>query len=584
MTNPLEHIFIKNTSVSLKYTTTQTGGGGTNIPTRNRQEHTIKLMSQFDRIWEQEISLREERQAVSLSTRKGTYIEFKSAVNADLITKSMEDMRQNIRLLNIRTIESADEGSHIKATVYIPEGKEHLFIRKIQDYSEKNTIWNRPKNEKLINSIEDIEIALVESLWTDNKDLIPREQAKWCEVWLRIDENKLFDNQIEQFTKILEKLQISYKGNALHFVERAVCLISANQETLQELIKTSDQLAEFRIGQEAAGFWSEESNIGQTEWVDDLLSRLNIEDSHVKVCILDSGINNGHRLIAPLVSDEDCLSVNPEWGTDDVSQIAGPRGHGTLMAGIVGYDSLQKSLEANDGVLLTHKICSVKILPRTGQSKAENWGDYTEQAIYRAEAQNSDKVLLFCMAVTSNVDVDRGKPSSWSGIIDSISFGLNGNKRLFIISGGNVVSEEDWKSYPVNNKLVSVQNPAQSWNSLTIGAYTEKTIVYDPNFSDYYPIASLREISPYNSTSFLWQKKWPIKPDVVFEGGNILRKDFGENETYFERHPDLEELTTSKNIQIRQFDTINGTSCATAKASWLSAKIAYKYPDIWPET
>lgn len=582
MSNPLKHIFIENKPESHKYTTTMQGGGKPKIPERERLQHATKLLARFDGIWNSNQVLKEERQAVSLPTRKGIYVEFKSSVNSDLITKSMEDMRQNIRLLNIRT-EIIDEGIIHKATVYIPEGKQSIFLKKIKDYSTENTEKSKPKNAPLVNSINDVELAVVESLWTDdNKELIPIHTSKWCEVWIRIDENNSFEEQVVLFQTLLANLGIDYKGNALHFPERAVFLINANRSILTEIIYSTDQLAEFRIGQEAAGFWSEESNIGQTEWVDDLLSRLEIEDSNIKVCVLDSGINNGHRLISPLIDDENCLTVEPEWGTDDVSESGGTKGHGTMMAGVVGYGDIQKALESNDNVLLTHKICSVKILPRLGQSESQHWGDYTEQAIYRAESVNTEKVLLFCMAVTSSVDVDRGKPSSWSGTIDSMCFGKNENiKRLFIISGGNVKDNISWQNYPDGNRLISIQNPAQSWNALTVGAYTKKVLVDDTHFNDYIPIASIRQISPYNSTSSIWQNKWPIKPEVLFEGGNILKQDDPQD---FWHHSDLQILTTSKNFQTKQFDTFNATSSATAQASWLAAKIAYKYPIMWAES
>jgi hypothetical protein len=182
--------------------------------------------------------------------------------------------------------------------------------------------------------------------------------------------------------------------------------------------------------------------------------------------------------------------------------------------------------------------------------------------------------------------MDRGKPSSWSGVIDTVSFGdeTDGSKRLFIISGGNVRDESNWLNYPDGNKVCSIENPAQAWNALTVGAYTEKIFVDNPDFNDYTPLASARQMSPYNSTSITWQKKWPFKPDVVFEGGNVLKRELAEGSNDFYEHEDLQELTISKNFVTRQFDVINATSCATAKASWLAAQVAYNYPGIWPES
>lgn len=160
-----------------------------------------------------------------------------------------------------------------------------------------------------------------------------------------------------------------------------------------------------------------------------------------------------------------------------------------------------------------------------------------------------------------------------------MSYGKARSQRLFIISAGNVDSEY-WSNYPNGNKLFSVQNPAQSWNALTVGAYTEKVFIGDSRYDSFQRVAQIGEISPYSSTSYLWDKKWPIKPEVLFEGGNLVKR---EDDT-FEGHVDLELLSTSKHFNIRQFDTINATSAATAEASWLAAKIQYIYPNAWPET
>jgi hypothetical protein len=577
-----DHIFLpSNFAQSESFTTTVTGRGSARIPVRDRDAHSQQLIAKFNTINQQFSNEKKSRQALALPTRGGTYIEFSSGQNYDLITKSLEDNKHGIRLLNVRTVDQ-NNAKITKAIVYIPQGKESIFVKKITDYSDqqKDTINGNPKNANLVNSIEDVRLAVLESFWpVSERTLIPSNQPVWCEAWIRIDEERDYEEQTGIFSDILNRINIPYKDHYLHFPERAIILIHANRYQLTELMMESELLSEYRIGQEVAGFWSSERNIEQIEWAKDLLRRMQFEDTDVKVCILDSGVNNGHMLINPILDDENCLTINPDWGTDDRSETGGNKGHGTLMAGLVGYGNLQKELESPNTCLITHKLCSVKILPRRGQSDKENWGAFTEQAIYRSEIRNPEKVLLFCLAVTSDADVDRGRPSSWSGTIDRMSFGEELNKkRLFIVSGGNVPSHY-WLNYPEGNKLFSVQNPAQSWNALTVGAYTEKEIIRDNRFDHFPRIADLGAISPYSSTSCSWER-WPIKPEVLFEGGNLIKTD----ENTVDSHEDLELLTTSGNFTIHQFDTINATSAATAQASWLAAKIAHKYPNIWPET
>lgn len=187
------------------------------------------------------------------------------------------------------------------------------------------------------------------------------------------------------------------------------------------------------------------------------------------------------------------------------------------------------------------------------------------------------------MAVTSTDDVNHGRPSSWSRAIDKLTFGNGENQRLILISAGNMEDYFDLNAlirYPDINYETSIQNPAQSWNALTIGAYTEKVQTNDISYKNHVPLAKEGEISPHSTTSREWEKNWPVKPDVVFEGGNLLKAP----DNSIGSHVDLELLSTSKAFNLKPFDTINATSAATAQASWFAAKVAYQYPNAWAET
>lgn len=575
-----KHIFISGNVSNEKYKAPSAMGAKPRIPIRDRAEHSQRLLKQFEAIREAKEQLQQQRSAEQIATREGTYIQFTSSADHDLITKSLEDLRKGIRLLNIKEIPVGKNQTQVRATVYVPNGKEGHFISKIQKYQQQETAKGQPKNAPLVNSIEDVSVALLEGLWTDNSQLIPTDTAKWCEVWLNVNtKDNQEQTQITQFLETLRNIGIEVKQNSIIFPERAVLLINANRSQLVELMLQSDLLAEFRTGQEPAGFWVNESSVQQQAWVDDLLQRIQIIDSNVKVCLLDSGVNNGHQLLQPIIDDTNTLTVDSSWGTNDHENGAG---HGTLMAGLAGYGQMERVLLSQNNIPLTHKLCSVKILPRPNQSQTpkELWGDITSRGISIAEIQNPNMALIYCMSVTSKEDVNMGRPSSWSGAVDNLAFGEGENQRLIIISAGNINDEEMWRNYPNSNLTTSIQNPAQSWNALVAGAYTEKVQVNDQNFRNHTPVANQGELSPYSSTSLAWERKWAIKPDVVFEGGNLLRA----TDNTISAHEDLELLSTSRAIQIKPFDTINATSAAAAQASWFAAKIAYEYPNAWAET
>lgn len=93
-------------------------------------------------------------------------------------------------------------------------------------------------------------------------------------------------------------------------------------------------------------------------------------------------------------------------------------------------------------------------------------------------------------------------------------------------------------------------------------------------------VANKFELSPYSRTSSSWGNFWPIKPEVVFEGGNLEKLQDGS----VNYHEDLDIITTSTNSSVNAFSRFNATSAATAFASNFLAKLRDVYPNAWPET
>jgi hypothetical protein len=570
-------LFVNNAAESIDYKT-QGFGPQLTIPERDRQTHGDRLIATFQRVWQQAKSIREGRTAVSLPVKHGAYIEFKGSPGCDLVTKSLEDIRVGVKLLNIREQVGEDGVKQTYATVFVPAGKENFFINKIRKYiDEEDRRSGLPKNQSLVNSIEDLRLAILESFWTDPNSLIPdAENPEFCELWLKsIRGNE--NNVINDTKEICDFLSVEFFPNKiLFFPERIVCLIKATRTQLLELIESCPHIAELRLARETAAFWVNEPNISQSEWATELLSRVIFEESNVNICVLDTGVNNGHPLLAPVLTDANCSAYDPTWGTEDHD------GHGTLMGGVSTYGDLEGALQSNTSVVLAHRLSSVKILPPRGENRPDLYGAITQQAMSIAEIQAPGRDQIFCCAVTSSRIDHKGKATSWSAAVDSITSGqADGDRRLFIVSAGNIRRQEEWIDYPGSNLLCSIEDPAQSWNALTVGAFTEKVTISDPGFSGHTALAPNRGLSPYSTCSSLWDSKWPVKPEIVLEGGNLRRAPDG---TLYENHPELSVLSTSNDSVNNLFDTICATSAATAKAAWMAAKIKTRYRDIWPET
>ncbi len=557
------HLFIKNIHTSQSFTTPQSGGGSiVNLPGRNRNEHANALLHSLSQIWDayaQEASLRVEK---GLPVKDGEYLTFKSAENNNLKIESLDS--SGAILLNVNT--DKDTNQQI-ATVYIPENKKEKLTKKVENYrnEDKN---GKPQNQELVEKIDVISRTSVENLWSSPIESLPRLEAVWCEIWLAT-EGLNIETIIPNLKGVCALFDIEILESILKFPQRSILIIKANYAQLSELITSFGLIAEIRKTEELNSFWLNQNITENNDWIEEALNLVDFTKTNNFISILDSGINNGHRLIEPILDEVNRLTVEPGWGVND------SMGHGTSMAGIAIYGNLNAILENKKPLEIHHQIESVKILHPNLPNEQNKYPLITLEAVNRAIINNPNAKRIFCMAVTTDFQVDFGKPSAYSSVLDSIIFGEDINyKKIFLVSAGNVRGEHNWKNYPVSNLNLSVESPAQSWNAISIGAYTEKIL------PDAATVANKFELSPFSTTSSSWDSNWPIKPEVVFEGGNLIRLENGD----VEGHDDLEVLTTSRNSIRHHFTTMNATSAATAFAAYFLAKLRDSYPNAWVET
>lgn len=570
------NIILENTKTAYAYVSPGSRGSG-RYPTRDKNYHASYIRQLLNKSYDEEIT---QKQAAAIRYKEGMYLEFASAPNYDLEIKSLDNRTQGITLVNVH--EDIETGI-TRATVYIPEGKEGFFLKQVAEYQDEFTSGGNPKHEKLVTSIEDIQRAVLDSFWFGSKSDIPSNNKKWCEVWFRAPIGKK-KNQYQDIdtieviiNDICRSLQIEIKPQKVQFPERLVKLIFADENDLVQIINVCALVAEIRLAPEPASFFTSLSNREQGDWNKSLLDRTVYSIDRTSICLLDTGLNNKHDLLVGATVDDHIQTVNSSWRSSD------HQGHGTEMAGIALYYNLQERLISDEAVVVSHEIESVKILPPTGENPVELYGDLTQQAINNAEIANPNANRVICMAVTSPYyNTNDGSPTSWSGAIDNITSGAYEEdvKRLFVVSAGNVQPDEHNEvGYPNANRLHSVESPGQSWNAVTVGAYVGTDLIDDPDLKDFSAVGQVDEISPYSSTSLLWNNKWPVKPDVLFDGGNMAT-----NGSDYISCDDLSLLTTSRNPLIRQYSTINATSSATAQAAWFAAQLMAEYPLLWPET
>ena len=535
------------------------------LPQRDRAGHAETLRIALQGAFVAGEVRRQEREPNVAAGTPGLYLDFEIPPGAEDAVELLENRVKHIELVAVR---QPSETGPVLATVFVPDSAANHFLKKVEAYRSEHTKKGKPKNEALITRIESIALAAVRSLFTDDSALLPAAgQQIWWEAWIR-------QGHADSFDTVATRLAIPVQQQRLSFPDREVRLIYGNEITIARLFLNSDAIAELRRAKDAPALFVKWSNVEQAAWATELVGRLVApERQDIAVCVLDTGVTQAHPLLAPALDPNDVHVYDPGWPGGD------NRGHGTNMAGTALYGDLMPLMASNAPVLLTHLLESVKILPDDGENPPKLYGAITRESIARAEVQAPNRRRAVCMAVTSDLGTNLGRPSSWSAAVDQLCFGVDTTPKLVLISAGNIRDNLSKADYPARNQTEPIENPAQAWNAITVGAYTEKATLVDPSYADWEPIAPVGGLSPTSRTSLTWEKKWPIKPDVVLEGGNWAA--LGDQ---CDCPDDLGLLTTYRDPTTRHFDIFRDTSAATAMAGNLAGKILAAVPERWPET
>lgn len=501
---------------------------------------------------------------------RGFYLEFEIPAAERAAVEALENKPKAIELVAVRPLAAGEET--VSATVFVPERSADFFTDKVEAYRDRETRTGKPKNEALIARIEDVRLAAVRSLFTDDAALFPQVgRQAWWEVWLR-------DGRLETFRTVARRLEVAVKEHAISFPERDVVLALADEVTIARLVENTDAVAELRLAKDTPSLFLEMPTVEQAEWAKDLIDRIDPPGPLVPaVCILDSGATRGHPLIAPGLQAADQHAYDDAWGVDDSAYWTG---HGTGMAGVALYGDLEATLGRGGPVVLRHRLETVKVLPPAGQNDPELYGAVTEVGIGKAEARAPRRRRAFCMAVTSEVGLGRGRPSSWSSAIDQLCYGGGDRRRLMVLAAGNLRGDISAGEYPDRNDLEEVESPAQAWNALVAGAYTDKITITHPDHAGWETVAPAGDLSPASRTSGIWDRQWPIRPDVVFEGGNFAHDGVNPASAI----DDLQLVTTHYRPNLRLFEAFGDTSAAAALVANLSAGVMAARAELWPET
>ena len=477
---------------------------------------------------------------------------------------------RNVKLLSVNTIDGLTT-----ANISIDENKVEKFSKLINQYQTEDTPKGAPKNQTLVEPIRSIRRTLLSDLWfsaspypEDTTEIIDTE------LWFDISENRGPDavSEIEQRISLCANLAgVTIKNHRLTFKDRLIKIASGALDSLEVLHNLTNLIVEIRP---ATTICSDFLNIATDEqhaWVE----QVSIEKAQypAKVFVIDSGVNIGHPLLRNLTDVEHHVQYDLNWPAGD------QLGHGTWMAGAAIYGDLKHALQ-NSKAQVYADLESAKIITPAISNDPDLYGVITEDVVYQMDSINPSDRRIYTLATTADYSL-LGSPSSWSAKIDELASRNpdDPSARLFLISAGNFVLN-DARDIPTNNLNNTVQDPASAYNALTVGYWASEANINQAGYELY---TELTDIGPTSTSSNSWYKSSPLKPEVVFEGGNY---GYDPDLDFASELEELSILTVNHEFAVsgNQFNYFGETSAATALASNFTSRLWSEYPNYWPET
>lgn len=524
----------------------------------------------------------------------GIYLTFESIPDFTHALKSLDSHTRGWELVAVK-----QDGARQLATVFMLDSGRRAFMTYLSDFARGTTPHGGVPHRDMLTRIDSIQLSTLDKLWTESQEPFPPpDELRWWEVWLRADANDR-GAEVARFRTYAQQAGMDMARGALAFRDRSVVLARATARQLSGSLDVLADLGELRAARPLGSAFVEMEPAEAHDWAQELAARIvPASEFAPTVCVLDTGITRNHVLLAASVAEIDCHAFDPDWEAHDNGGLPDQRGHGTEMAGIGLLGNLRAALLSTEAIHLEHGLESVKILPPGGANLPEHYGLVTAGAITWPETQARGRDRVFLLAVGDQLAGarNRGQPSSWSATLDALAVGrqvdtddrgitfLNDpvdlKGRLFVVAAGNVRNLEPLHLEKSDDTCAD--DPAQSWNALTVGGYTDFVALPDERgFRHHGPLAPAGELSPHSATSVPFGSKWPIKPEILLEAGNAVLSPQGQHVT---RDDSVGVLTTYHAPSVRPFACVSGTSPAAAEAARLAAILGARYPSLWPET
>jgi hypothetical protein len=310
-------------------------------------------------------------------------------------------------------------------------------------------------------------------------------------------------------------------------------------------------------------------------------------ESAPAVCVIDSGIQEGHQWLEPAIDSATSRCFLPGVAADDVADYVGPQGHGTRVAGAVLYPNeipAAGEVEPVAWVQNARVLNADNKLPETLTPE-----EYLQQVVAHFHAAPRF-TKIFNHSINANLPCPKQRMTSWAAKLDQLS---HEQEVLFIQSTGNqnrdrgtqanpgLCDHLDAGTQPPDHQLAAsmrVANPAQSLHALTVGAISADTFE-DANLRSF----AAGEHHPSGFSRAGYGEPWSVvKPEVVEIGGDLV---YSKNPPRLVRsHPEvsIELLNSTMHGAPAYSKDGAGTSFAAPKVAHIAAHLQNLFPGASP--
>lgn len=414
---------------------------------------------------------------------------------------------------------------------------------------------------------------------TNAKKRVKHEKEKQ-EYWEKFDETCA--RREKEISELIEhyggEIKANFHDGMIQFPDSFSMRIEMSGKGFTDLVKNHPSLFEVTIPDDVEQPFESPLRLGPEE---DQFQLLAPAEGAPAVCVIDSGMQEGHRWLEAAIAKADSYCFISDENGDDTADYVRDGGHGTRVA---------------SACLYPHEV------PGSGDFQPPFWllnaraldSDcrlpdklYPPELLQAVVGKYGEKAVVYQHSIASDAPCRKTRMSAWATTIDDLS---HHKEVLFIQATGNLSDHGSITNPGIIDHLSAgrehpeylredscrVANPAQSLQALTVGSVSR----------DFFDDESKRSVSlngypsAFSRSGFgLWDS---IKPEVVEFGGDLV-KDTGQPpslSTVEDVCPQMARSTLHGGPAVAR--DVVGTSFAAPKVAHIAGVLAGQFPGRSP--